>query len=241
MPTAPYALAFAGFLVAMPAAAAPILATDLLVRRDTPALEYRWTAPPHMALEPALFRELKLDGQKSLRREDATAIAAKAGAAKSGFPFNRYIWSQVWKAEAETPPLLALSSQVYSYTGGAHGNLVITSVLFDRKTQKQIAFADLFTDPKAAFAILTPAWCKALDAERLKKRGTVKLEMFADCPKLESYPVVPMGDGSIRMFRALVPPYEAGPWSEGTYEIPLEATPVAALIKPQYRESFAKP
>ena len=55
--------------------AAPILATDLLVRRDTPALSYRWTAAPQMALEPKLFRALQADGQKWLRSEDAAANA----------------------------------------------------------------------------------------------------------------------------------------------------------------------
>jgi Deacetylase PdaC len=237
----PNALVALALLAASPATAAPILATDLLVRRDTPALEYRWTAPPHMALEPKLFRSLELEGQKWLWREDASATSAKADAAKNGFPFNRYSWSQTWQPEAETPQLLALSSTVYAYSGGAHGNLHYVGAIFDRKAQRQVRFAELFTDPKAAFAILTPAFCQALDAERVKKRGAEKLELFSDCPKLESYPIVPMGDGSIRQFRALVPPYEAGPWSEGSYEITLEAAPVAALIKPQYRLSFAKP
>ena len=221
--------------------AAPILATDLLVRRDTPALSYRWTAAPQMALEPKLFRALQADGQKWLRSEDAAANANKADAAKNDFPFRGNTWSQLWASQAETPHLLAFSSQVYSYAGGAHGNLGFKTALFDRKAQKQIAFADLFTDPKAAYAALTPDWCKALDAERAKRRGTEKLDSFSDCIALKDNPIVPVGDDSIRSLLVLVAPYNAGPWSEGTYEITLDAASIEKLLKPQYRAAFAKP
>ena len=231
-----------GAPAAPPPAAEPELpASDLLVRYESPALSFRWSLAPEAALEPALVRALRSDAlatrEKSRRDADADA---KQMPRPGGRPLG-YQWIERWTAEAETDLLLSLSSKLTSFTGGAHGNLSFGSALWDRSAERRIVFADLFSDPGAALAALRQPFCKALDEERLRRRAGAKLEGYTDCPDLAPYPIVPVGMGSVMALRVLVPPYEAGPWVEGPYEIMLSADLVKPYLLPRYAADFANP
>lgn len=212
-------------------------ASDLLVRYESPALSFRWSLAPEAALEPALVHDMRTEAlaerAKAIREADAAAKGAAAGDRKL-----QYQWIERWKPEAETDLLLAFSAQQYSFTGGAHGNVLLRAVIWDRGAGRRLSFAELFTNPNAANAALKPAFCKALDEERKERRGGQLGTAFADCPDFTAYATVPMGDGAIHSLRVLVPPYEAGPWAEGSYEIQLDAGLVRAFLHPRYAAAF---
>jgi hypothetical protein len=235
------AQALGGARATAPAAPEPELpATDLLVRFEGPALSFRWSLAPEAALEPAFVRTLRADALA----ERAKAIREQEEAIANPPPGRgpiRSEWWERWQAEAETDGLIALSARQYEYSGGAHGNLGFRTVIWDRAANRRIEFAELFTDPKAALAALQPGFCKALDAERARRRGAEKMPNFSDCPALSTLPVVPVGDGRITSLRVLVGPYVAGPWSEGAYEIALEAAPMLPHLAPRFAGAFAKP
>ncbi len=224
-----------------PLASEPELpATDLLLRFENPALHFRWSLAPEAALEPELVRALRSEAlaerTKAMREADGEIANPPPGRGPI-----RSEWVERWQAEGETDALIALSSRLYTYTGGAHGNLGFRAVLWDRGNARRISFAELFTDPKAALAALQPDFCKALDAQRAVRRQGVRDPNFSDCPPLADLPIVPVGDGAITSLRVLVPPYTAGPWVEGAYEIALMVDPLRPLILPRYAASFAKP
>lgn len=234
------AQALGGTRAAAPAAPEPELpAADLLLRYEAPALSFRWSLAPEAALEPDFVRALRGDALAALGQERKAADEDAANP-PPGRPLPQYQWIERWKSEAETDGLLALSSSLYSFTGGAHGNLAFGTAIWDRGAGKRIAFAELFDNPAAALAALKPGFCAALDAERAKRRQGQKATGFTDCPDLAKQPIVPVGVGRIGSFRVLVPPYEAGPWSEGAYEIPLDATPARPFLGARYAPAFAK-
>ena len=88
--------------------------------------------------------------------------------------------------------------------------------------------------------------CDALDREREKKRGEPVVRDQEDwtsaCIGLDSATVI-LGSSSGRRFDRigfLIPPYNAGPYAEGAYEVTLPVTPaVLDAVKPEYRDSFA--
>lgn len=220
----------------------PVLASELLLRQSTPELNFRWSAPPEAAVEPKLFRLLRADAEKALADAETEAKQTAADAKKDGFPFRGNDFQQQWKPEAETPALIALSSQTYSFTGGAHGNMGYSPVIFDRSTGKRIAFGDLFANADQAYQALTPAWCKALNEARAEKRGADMQavgELFNDCPPLKEQTVVPVGEGRVDQLRVLVDPYVAGPWAEGGYEVTLPVDAVRPMLKTVYAKDFA--
>lgn len=222
-----------------PAGEPELPASDLLVRYQSPALSFRWSLPAEAALEPALVRLLRSEALATRETEIAEAAEVAKAPRPAGAPPLQILWSEQWRAEAETDGLLAFSAPLSTYTGGAHGNLAFRAALWDRQAGRRIAFAELFADPKGAFALLTPAFCKALDAERATRRQGQKNAAFSDCPDPAAYPIVPMGVGAIHSVRVLVPPYEAGPWSEGAYQIVLPADALRPFVAPRFAASFA--
>jgi len=221
--------------------AGPLLASDLLLQRDTPELSFRWSLPAEAGLEPALVRAMRDEAEQGFESQQAEAQSARADADREGFPFRGNVWRQRWTTEAETPLLLTLSSQTYAYAGGAHGGIFHAGTIFNRKSQMRISFRSLFRNYEAAYAALEPGWCAALESAQRMRRGGETVEGFTACPLLAEQTIVPTGDAPIRAFRVLVAPYVAGPWSEGSYEIVLDASPAYPFLDPQVAPAFAKP
>ena len=223
-----------------PATEPELPASDLLVRYESPTLSFRWSLAPEAALEPALVREMRAEALAERQKEIREADAAAAAAGKDDRKYQ-YEWAERWQPEAETDLLLAFSTRQYTFTGGAHGNVMLRAVIWDRAANRRLPFAELFQDPKAATAALKPAFCKALDEERKSRRDGQLGTAFADCPDFTAYAIVPVADGAIDGLKVLVPPYEAGPWAEGVYEIRLDAALVRAFLHPRYASAFTKP
>lgn len=224
---------------AAPAAAAPILASDLILRNNTATLQYLWRVPPEVGIEPKLFAEMRGQAEARLDKAKATADADAANAKKSGYPFRQYTDMATWTLAADTARLLAVVGELYGFTGGAHGNSGYDSVIWDQKFQKRLSMPDLFTNRAKARAIMEPVVCKALAAEQAKRRGGQKLGgEFDKCPPLTSATFVPYGGFAPVAYEAKVifAPYVAGPWAEGAYELRIgwpEA--LKPLVKPEYR------
>src|SRR5690606_6121690 len=153
--------------------------------------------------------------------------------------------STVYAAAGMSPALLSLKVEVGGYSGGAHGHYGISALLWDRRANREIAFADLFAAPANRDRLLTQRWCDALNQAREERRaGPVGGGgMFDDCPPLDEIAIIPVDSNRDSRFDKLLlaaSPYVAGPWVEGAYEIELDVTAdLLAGLKAEYRPSFA--
>lgn len=233
-------------LLAAPAlAAAPrvVPASDLLIRQSSPALEWRWRVAPEAATQPALLKAMRSAGLQEAATAKADAAEDAASQKKAGFPFRRYETISDWTLAADTPRLLALAGEIYSYTGGAHGNTGHAVRIWDKTARRSIAFDALFIDWPRARKLIEPGFCRALaEAQKTRRGATPPLGgEFDACPKLSEQPIVPFGGLATRapQYRVLIGPYVAGPYSEGSYVI-TTAWPegVKSLVKPAYREDL---
>ncbi|QMW21689.1 PdaC/SigV domain-containing protein [Sandaracinobacteroides saxicola] len=212
---------------------------SLLIRERGAALDYRWTAAPEMVLAPALLKALRAEALKDLGAARVAAERDAAEARKGGFPVRRYTTQVRWTAEAETPRLLVFVASTYAYTGGAHGNSGTSALIWDRATQRRVAFRDLFSDGAAVMKSLWPRWCKALDEERAKRRGGAAMEGFSACPAAKEVTLVPTGSDLIWGVKVVADPYVAGPYAEGSYAVTLRLEDgELKLLKPAYKASF---
>lgn len=238
----PAAIAFA-LLAAAPAGAQPassparpIAALDLMAQARTPALEWRWRAPPEAALEPALFEQLVRD------RDAARAEAAAAGERdRRELGLNRpHALQQLWTAPFADDRLIVLVAETYAYTGGAHGNTGHAVRLWDRKAGREIKLADMFTSWERAAGPVQDAACAALRAEKAQRFGTEPLPAGWTCPPLKDAVLVPAGRLAPGTFlRAIYSPYVAGSYAEGTYDIRFEWPDGArALARPEWRDTL---
>lgn len=211
-------------------------------------LEYAYPAQAGRIPQLGALLDRRLENQRTdLAR---TAAEARRQARSDGFPYNKHSYSAEWKVVADLPRWLSLSNEFSTYSGGAHGNFGLESLVWDKEQRKAMEGIDLFTSPAALEEALGDRFCDALDKERAKKRGPVEEEQpeeaggtsFTDCPKIGELTVL-VGSSSGRRFNRLTlyaGPYVAGPYAEGAYEVDLSVDKaVLDAVKPEYRESFA--
>lgn len=235
----------AALLLSAPAFTAPrpILASDLMIRQSNAQISWRWRAAPELATQPSLLRALRSEAQREAARATRGAIADAASAKKAGFPFRPYEYITDWSLAADTPRLLALAAESYSYTGGAHGNTGYAVRIWDKTAKRSIPFSALFSDWPRARKLLEPPYCKVLAEEQRRRTGAQPLNEMNACPKLSEQPILPFAGlaRSAMQFRVLLGPYVAGSYAEGSYKI--DATwpeSVKALVKPAYRRDLAE-
>lgn len=149
-----------------------------------------------------------------------------------------------WMVDSILPGVTVLLAGRSSYTGGAHGYAFVDSLIWDSNLGAPISFAGLFSNPAAARALLNPAYCRALERERLARRGepTPTDDMFGACPdsfkEAEAYPAKPVYGKYSRIAISLAP-YVAGPFSEGSYDLEIVIPKgLKSLVKPQYQALF---
>jgi len=128
-------------------------------------------------------------------------------------------WEQTGFFTAEWPnsDVISIIFNVYSYIGGAHGQLLINVFNFNLKTGDELALSDLFADPQKAIAIMSELCASKLrqslgeDAdEDMIKDGTEPTEANFGNLSLTS-------DGLSVEFQ----PYQVGPWSIGQQQVNL--------------------
>ncbi len=230
------------FALTVPAIAAPIPASQLIIRQSTPSASWRWRAPPELAEQPALLKAMRAEALQAAAKDRAKAGRDAASAAKAGFPFHRYDTINDWSLAADAPRLLALVGETYAYTGGAHGNTGFAVKLWDKTAKRPLTIDQLFTDWPRARKLIEPVYCKALAELQAQRRAGVPAGgEFDKCPRLVEQPVVPWGalSTSARQFRVLLGPYVAGAYAEGSYLVTAPwPDAVRPLTKPVYREAL---
>ena len=210
-------------------------------REESELLEFSYGWPAVVGEQPALVTRLAAE----MTEERARALEwAEEDRASRGddFPFNQHHYAKQWDTAGVMDRLLSLTAATESYSGGAHGNLSLHAVLWDRAEDRELDPVELLGE--AATARLSERYCAALDAERAERRGEPisRDDFFGDCPALAEQALAPVdedGDDRFERLDVLIPPYAAGPWVEGPYVIAVsfEAGDFADL-PPEYRDAF---
>ena len=225
--------------------AVPAGANSVKEQNDLYSFNYSW--PKEAGNIPALARQLESDLEKSKQDLIANAQQGKEQADSSGFPYNAHYYSEQWSVVARLPQWLSLSGKFSAYTGGAHGNYGLETLVWDRKVGRGFPAIEMFESPKALSDALGSKLCHALDRERARRRkGTPKAQIaaeFTKCVGVDEATVL-VGSSNGRTFNRVgvwFGPYVAGPYAEGAYELtfPVDQA-VLATVKPAYRAAFSR-
>lgn len=190
---------------------------------------------------PALAAQL--EKEKAAAKTSYDKMVADYGDGGGSASAGMLSSSTKWRVESEDDHLIVLLAEYGDYQGGAHGMHATLSKLWDKKANKEIAFLDMFSDPAAAKVTMMPSYCAMLDAERFGLRGkaTDKTDTFGDCPDPFEGTVYPDNLNGTQYLRIGIslPPYTAGPYSEGQYDLSIAApTYITDLLKPEYKDIF---
>lgn len=210
--------------------------------------EFSYSYPAAAAAIQVLREWLEGDLVSARAALASEAREGRADAKVGEYDFTPYLGSTEWKVVTDLPGWLSLSSEIYSFSGGAHGNSAFNSLLWDKTAGQRRSAEDLFTSKEGLKAAVLKGFCAQLDRQRAKKRGEDMVldpgDEFARCiDPLEQ--VVILGSQSGKGFDRigfLIAPYNAGPYAEGAYEVTLPVTAaVLAAVKPEYKAAFVAP
>lgn len=211
--------------------------------RENPLLDFEYSWPEAISTESKLVDQLKADLSKSYDEALENARENKADMNKFGGPFNQNMFNRAWDLWGQTERLISLVAGTDTFTGGAHPNHASSALLWDRKSGAEVRLADLFAAANGLEAVLRTQYCKALDAERAKRReGQVLDGEFAECPPFSDLTIAPAGKNGTGPFDSVVliaDPYVAGPYAEGEYEVVLPVTAgLVGALKDEFRSDF---
>ena len=197
--------------------------------------------PEALKRQPDLHARLYSEGVKGLKQFVEGAVGERAEMEAQGVELPPYSRTVAWTVEAETPKLLSLISMTDEYTGGAHGNHVTASVLWDKALKRQIALTALFRP--GSEAQLEKLVCDALTAEKKARTGAAFTPPGQDwnCPKLKDVTLALAASttaGKSAGLKVLADPYLIGPYAEGGYEAVVPFSAFAALLAPAYADEF---
>ncbi|UZW53863.1 DUF4163 domain-containing protein [Sphingobium sp. JS3065] len=214
-------------------------------KEKTDLLEFAYSYPAQAAQIPVLVD--KFGNALKVTRADALKMARedRKAAKDAGFPFHAHALQTRWTVTADTPRFLALASESYAYTGGAHGMTGYDALLWDKDRKRETAVEALMTSPAAFAAAIRDRFCDALDKARAEKRGEpVKRgddDDFTKCIDPMKEVLAPTSkDGKlIDGVTVIIGPYSAGPYAEGKYEIALPVDgAMRKAIKTEYQDAF---
>lgn len=217
-------------------------ATAIRVSEETDRLDYELTIPAEAAALPVLKARLTREAEEAR----ASTLAQQADYAQDSPDAGNLVFGvqHNWRVVGQTDRLLSLVLDVSGYTGGAHGSAGTVPLLWDRQADREVPLAALVTSTAKALATIRQPFCRALDKERLDKRGESMTDdgtSFTQCPGFDDVTVAPAGAVGGKFSRILViaDPYVAGPWAEGDYEIELVIPKaMVPLIAPPWASSF---
>ena len=215
------------------------------VEESSDLMEFAYAYPIEAAKVPRLAEWF--DADRATKRDALMAESRrdKAAADKEGFPYRPHSHSQSWQRVTDTPRFLSLSSEIATYTGGAHGMTNFATLLWDRNSGERRAPLDLFTSSAAFDAAIRDDFCAAIKRAKAAKGIEMPAEgeesVFATCPPASAQTIwLGSSDGRhLDRMTIAIAPYEIGAYAEGDYRINVPVT--AALIrtvKPEYAGDF---
>ena len=198
----------------------------------------------------------------------AQAVAAYSDAARAelmqavaGFgndkPSAPYELSLSFEQVAETPELVAVAADGSRYTGGAHGEPLVARFVWLPLQNKMLTANELV--PKVEGWAVIGAYIREqlhtsvsvrADADELPPEERLQFVRSADkmidegtdsdVDNFSQFQPIVGADGKITALRFVFPPYQVGPYADGTQTVDVPAAILLPHIAPEYAGLFAK-
>lgn len=221
------------------------------VIEQTPRYIVGISYPVEAGRYPGLAAELHRYAQAA--RSELVDAAGSAGEAPGG---PVYDLSLEFRMLVETPELVAVAADGSSYTGGAHGNPLVERFVWLPQQERMLRAADLVESPEGWNAIsayareqLHAVLGTRIDAEELSPearhealRSAGRMIDDGSAPEpdnFDSFEPVLDPQGRIEALRFVFPPYQVGPYADGTQSVTVPAHVLLPHLAAAYRPLFS--
>ena len=206
--------------------------------------------PQSAVKHPQLAQALKTYADAA-RGELMQAVAGLQGQK----PTAPYDLSLQFTGLVDSPDIVAVAADGSSYTGGAHGNPLVARFVWLPKTNQMLTAQALFPAANAWQLIsdasreeLATSMTQRLDADEVEGverarqlQNNVRMINDGTAPKAENFaqfePVMDVG-GRIRALRFVFPPYQVGPYVDGTRTVDIPARMLLPVMANEYKTLF---
>ncbi|MCC8554163.1 DUF4163 domain-containing protein [Xanthomonas hortorum] len=172
-------------------------------------------------------------------------------------PAAPYELSLAFETVLQTADLIVVSADGSRYTGGAHGEPLVARFVWLVKERKQLTAQALISDPagwekigREVAAQLHAAAAQRVEADRVPVEDQAEQVASADrmiaegtAAQVDNFAqFVPVLNpaGQIAVLRFVFPPYQVGPYSDGTQIAQVSAATLLPWIAPEYVHLFAR-
>lgn len=173
-------------------------------------------------------------------------------------PPSPYELSLTYEMVLETPRLVTVAADGSRYTGGAHGEPLVERFTWLPQQQQLLAVDALVPTVKGWASIaahvreqLHTAASLGAEADDMQPDERLRFVRNADKmidegtePDVENFRrFQPLADssGRITALRFVFPPYQVGPYADGTQSVDVAAAVLLPHVAPEYAELFASP
>ena len=230
------------------APASPPLLQDVV--ETTPQYIIGISYPKSAAKYPGLASALQAYADAS-RRELMHAVEGLG----NDKPTAPYDLSLSFTEVLDSPTLVAVAADGSSYTGGAHGAPLIARFVWLPQQQRMLTAAELIPEPQGWQVVsefvreqLHTALSQRIDADEVPPADRADILKNAGGmidagtePKALSFaqfePVV-ADDGRMTALRFVFPPYQVGPYADGTQTVEVPAAVLLPHVAPAYQNLF---
>ncbi|KRG67654.1 hypothetical protein ABB27_08740 [Stenotrophomonas terrae] len=239
--------------VQAPVVAAPAAADLHDVIENTPSYVIGISYPPAASKYPGLANALS--DYAGHAKADLLKSVAELGNDKPTAPYEL---SLAFDMLVETPAVVAVSADGSSYTGGAHGQPLVARFVWLPEQQQLLKADDLIADAKGWQAISDFTEDKLLEQATVRAQGEdmspeeqqaqvrnlskmIDEGTAADATNFGQFQPVMDATGKIAALRFVFPPYQVGPYSDGTQTVDVPAAVLLPHVAADYRGLFAHP
>ncbi|WP_355583079.1 hypothetical protein [Xanthomonas cannabis] len=196
----------------------------------------------------------------ALIRNYANAARGELMEAVSGLgndkPAAPYELSLAFETLVQTADLIVVSADGSRYTGGAHGDPLVARFVWLVKERRQLTAQAMIPDPagwekigRDVAAQLHTAATQRVEADRVPVEEQAEQVASADrmiaegtAAQVDNFAqFVPVlnATGQIAAVRFVFPPYQVGPYSDGTQTAEVAASTLLPWVAPEYAHLFA--
>ena len=231
-------------------AVAPTALKDVIETTDRYVIGISY--PPSANQYPGLAKALG-DYSAAARAELMEAVEAFG----NDKPTAPYELSLTFEQVVNTPQIVAIAADGSRYTGGAHGQPLIARFVWLPQHDQRLTSAALVTGPKGwqaisdyvrehlHTAVVTRAdedELAAVDRAALIKSTSRMIDEGTEPEPGNFSEFVPVLDasGHITALRFVFPPYQVGPYADGTQTVDVPAAVLRPHVAPEYAGLFAR-
>ena len=237
---------------AVPSAASPAVPELKDVIESTESYTVGISYPPAINRYPGLARAVSAYAGSA--RDELMQAVAGFGNDKPSAPYEL---SLSFELVVETPTLVAVAADGSRYTGGAHGEPLVARFVWLPDQEKLLAARELVPKVEGWAAIgayireqLHTGVSVRADADEMEPAARLEFVRSADkmidegteadVDNFDAFQPIVDAQGRITAVRFVFPPYQVGPYADGTQTVDVPASVLLPHLAPEYVGLFAQ-